>query len=88
MNKNFKAKVNTEREGKDIYLSITHNGRTWHQIAIKDPEYEIPLIIEALRRHLTGAVHSDGEDKDASQSWTKKMSWQKRKDYMKDNRRQ
>jgi len=40
MNKKYKVKVKTEK-GKDIYLSVTHNGYQWASIAIKEPEIEI-----------------------------------------------
>jgi len=61
MNKKYKVEVKTERNGKDIYLSVTHNGYQWASIAIKEPEIEIPLIISALRHYLTSIMHSDGE---------------------------
>ena len=61
MNKKYKVEVRTERNGKDTYLSITHNGHQWTSTSIKEPKVEIPLIISALQRHLTNAMHSDGE---------------------------
>lgn len=61
MDKKYKVKVNVDRE-KDIYLSVTHNGYQWNSINIYDANREIPLIIAALQRHLTSAIHSDGED--------------------------
>lgn len=51
MDKTFEAKVRVEREGKDTYLSITRNGYQWSSLCIKDPEYEIPLIIDVLKAH-------------------------------------
>lgn len=54
-------KVECKYDHKDLYLSITHNGYHWTSIAIKKPEHEIPLIIEALARHLSEA--STGPDK-------------------------
>lgn len=50
MNKKYKVEVNIERK-KDVYLSVTHNGYQWSSIHISDP-CEIPLIIDALHRHL------------------------------------
>lgn len=52
MNKKYKVEVNVER-GKDTYLSVTHNGHQWSSINIREPEIEIPIIIDALQRHLT-----------------------------------
>ena len=46
-------KVECKYDHKDLYLSTTHNGYQWTSIAIKNIEHEIPLIIEALQRHLT-----------------------------------
>ena len=46
-------KVECKYDHKDLYLSITHNGYQWTSIPIKDPEHEIPLIIDALQRHPT-----------------------------------
>ena len=63
MNKKYKVEVKTERSGKDTYLSVTHNGCHWTSIYIKNPVAEIPLIISALQRHLTNAMHSDGESR-------------------------
>lgn len=61
MNKKYKVKVKTERNGKDVYLSITHDGCQWTSINIKDTVVEIPLIVAELQRHLTNAMHSDSE---------------------------
>ena len=32
-----------------LFLCNTHNGSVWNSIPIKNPEYEIPLIIKALK---------------------------------------
>jgi len=36
----------------DLYLSITRNGYQWTSIPIKNPETEIPVIIEVLKEYL------------------------------------
>ena len=46
-------KVECKYDHKDLYLSITHNEYQWTSIPIKNPEREIPLIIDALQSHLT-----------------------------------
>jgi len=46
MNKEYKVKLRIER--RECYLSVTHNGYQWSSIPIKDPDREIPLMIEAL----------------------------------------
>jgi len=63
MNKKYKVKIKTERNGKDIYLSVTHNGYQWASIAIKEPKIEIPLIISALDHYLTNVIHSDEKER-------------------------
>lgn len=50
MNKEYKIKIERDR---DIYLSVTHNGYQWSSINIKEPEIEIPKIIEILKNYLT-----------------------------------
>lgn len=51
MNDKYKAEVYEENE-KNVYLSITHNGYQWTSIFIKNPKFEIPLIIDVLRKAL------------------------------------
>lgn len=46
MNETYKAEC--KKDHCDWYLSVTHNGYQWTSINIKDPDYEIPLIIKAL----------------------------------------
>ena len=46
----FAVKVKTEYEM--VFLSITHNGSDWSSIHIKNPDIEIPEIIEALENYL------------------------------------
>lgn len=53
MDKGYRVEVETERDGKDTYISVTHNGRQWASLPIKDAAVEIPLIITALQKHLT-----------------------------------
>jgi len=50
INKKYKVKV--EEDWGDLYLSITHNGTSWSSLSIKNPDYEIPKIIEALSKYL------------------------------------
>ena len=59
MNKDYAVKC--EIDHGELYLSITHNGHQWASVAIKDREWEIPLIISELQRHLTR--HSSGQAK-------------------------
>jgi len=51
MNENYK--VECKYDHGDLFLSTTQNGYQWTAIAIKDPEYEIPLIISQLQPYLT-----------------------------------
>lgn len=54
MNEKFDIKIKTVNEclrDNVVHLSITHNGSTWTSIRILDPEFEIPKIIEVLKRH-------------------------------------
>ena len=51
MKKDFKVELKNEY-GK-LSLSMTHNGWQWTSILLRDPEYEIPLIISELRNHLS-----------------------------------
>ena len=53
MNKNYKVEITTERNEKDTYLCITHDGRQWSTVRIRNKDVEIPLIIAELQRHLT-----------------------------------
>lgn len=46
MNKAYSVKC--ERDKGGLYLSVTHNGYQWASVGIKDPEREIPLIINKL----------------------------------------
>lgn len=48
MNKDYK--VECKKDHRNWYLSMTHDGYQWTSINIKDPDYEVPLIIEALRK--------------------------------------
>ena len=41
--------VKIKEDHGTLFLSNTHNGYQWNSIAIKNPEYEIPLIIKALK---------------------------------------
>lgn len=58
MGNTYEAKV-IEDHGR-VYLSVTHNGYQWGSISIKNPEEEIPQIIEALRRYLWSITVSRG----------------------------
>ena len=46
VNKDYAVKITIDH--RELYLSVTHNGYHWSSIAIKEPEHEIPKIIEAL----------------------------------------
>lgn len=46
MNNNYKAKC--KKDHSTWYLSVTHNGNQWTSISIKNPDHEVPLILEAL----------------------------------------
>jgi len=65
MNKKYKVEIKTERNGKDTYLLVSHNANSSTGIRIENTKVEIPLIIAALQRHLTNAMHSDGEGRAA-----------------------
>lgn len=58
-NKKFRVQIK-EEFGKPA-LRITNNGFQWTSILLRDPIYEIPLIIDELQRYLTGTMHSDSE---------------------------
>ena len=57
--------VECKYDHEDLYLSITHNGYQWTSIAIKNSEHEIPLIIEALQRHLTSRSSRAADSKES-----------------------
>jgi hypothetical protein len=58
MNKEYKVKLNLEKEG-DAYLLVTHNGHQWASIRIHDLVTEIPLIISELQRYLKSVIKED-----------------------------
>jgi len=51
MKKDYQVKC-TKEFGR-LNLSVTHNGYQWFSIRIETPEYEIPLIMSELQRHLS-----------------------------------
>jgi len=51
MNKNYEVEIVTE--DNTTYLSVTHNSTTWTSLRILDAAYEIPLIMDVLRCHLS-----------------------------------
>ena len=52
MNNEYAVKISIDFG--QLYLSVTHNGYQWSSISIKEPEHEIPKIIEALLEKLEG----------------------------------
>jgi len=54
-----KFDVKVKNEFGEVSLSITNNGWQWTSILLRDPPNEIPLIIEALRRHLSADACPD-----------------------------
>jgi hypothetical protein len=51
MNKNYQ--VDYEVDGsRNHWLRVTHNGYQWTALRIDNPDYEIPLIIDVLKRKL------------------------------------
>ena len=46
-----KFNVTTNKEGKSIYLNVTHNGSQWISIEIRDQK-ELKAIIEELKRRV------------------------------------
>ena len=53
MNNEYAVKISMDFG--NLYLSVTHNGYQWSSISIKEPEHEIPKIIEALSEKLEGS---------------------------------
>ena len=51
MNKQYQVKCKEDLGG--TYLSVTHNGYQWTSIHIREPDDEIPKIIEVLKKYLT-----------------------------------
>ena len=45
--------VKCKIEHNNLYLSVTHNGYQWTSIDIKNPEVEIPQVIDVLQHHLS-----------------------------------
>jgi len=60
MNKKYAVEYEQDNHGSS-WLKVTHNGYQWQTIRIDNPEYEIPLIISELERHLSSSIHSDRE---------------------------
>lgn len=60
MNKKYKVWVEVENvvNKKLAHLFVSHNGNSSTGIRIENQKVEIPLIIAALQRHLTSAMHS------------------------------
>ena len=50
-NEKYMVKVEPDTT-QTAYLCITHNGSQWSSVRIVDAKYEIPKIIEVLKRHL------------------------------------